>query len=100
MKEVLLKSFRRISDLINKNNNFIAFLCLMNLFLTFSWPLYLHLESSDSRYHYYMNTKTSLERINNVELDSYDGDIAHRLTTEERLIRRQNRRFHVRYLFK
>ncbi|MCM1265328.1 MAG: hypothetical protein NC200_03930 [Candidatus Gastranaerophilales bacterium] len=100
MKEILLNTSRRLSTLINGNNNFITILLVLDLLISFLWPLYLHLEECDLQYHLYMNTKSSLEDIHNVNLDRYDGHKAHKLTTEEELIRRNNRRFHVRFLFK
>lgn len=58
------------------------------------------LELSDSNYHFYMNTKTSMESIHHVKIDKYDGSFERELSTEEKLIRKQNQRWHLRKLFK
>lgn len=47
-----------------------------------------------------MNTKTSLEKIHKVKIDKYNGDLLKELTTEEELIRRNARKWHLKYLFK
>ena len=47
-----------------------------------------------------MNTKTTLEEISGKKFDSYNGKILKELSTEEYLVRKQNRRFHLKYLFK
>lgn len=65
-----------------------------------SLQIYIHMEDSDDRYHLYMNSKTSLESIHNVRLDSYDGSFERKLTTEEIMTRRHLERWHLRKLFK
>ena len=62
--------------------------------------IYVYLELSDSNYHFYMNTKTSMESIHHVKIDKYDGSFERELSTEEKLIRKQNQRWHLRKLFK
>ena len=62
--------------------------------------IYMYLDLGDSQYHFYMNTKHSLENIHNVKIDPYDGSIARELSTEDILLRKQNSRWHLRYLFK
>ncbi|MBS5804507.1 MAG: hypothetical protein KIC88_05395 [Acinetobacter sp.] len=47
-----------------------------------------------------MNTKTSMESIHHVKIDKYDGSFERELSTEEKLIRKQNQRWHLRKLFK
>ena len=64
--------------------------------LTICLVVYVYLELSDGQYHFYMNTKTSLENIHNVKLDKYDGKIQRDLSTEEVLIRKQCQRQHLR----
>ena len=100
MKEILLNITRRLSNLLKEQNALVILWLMFNTFLIIAWPLYLYMELNYSIYHFYMNTKTSLENIHDVELDSYDGTIAHKLTTEEKLIRRNSQKCHVRYLFK
>lgn len=65
-----------------------------------SLQIYIHMEDSDDRYHLYMNTKTSLENIHNVRLDTYDGSLERKLTTEEIMTRKHLERWHLRKLFK
>lgn len=65
-----------------------------------SLQIYIYMEGSDDRYHLYMNTKTSLESIHNVRLDSYDGSFERKLTTEEMMTRKHLQRWHLRKLFK
>ena len=67
--------------------------------LTIILVIYIYIDMEKSSYHFYMNTKTSLERIHNVKLDSYDGTIERELTTEERMMRKQNRHWHLKYWF-
>lgn len=76
-------------------------LCMIFIQLATIWlVIYVYLEIGDNHYHFYMNTKTSLEQIHNVKIDSYDGSLEKELTTEDKLLRRSNRRFHLRYFFK
>lgn len=62
--------------------------------------VYVYLENGDDRYHFYMNTKRSLEEIHGVKLDKYDGSIVRDLSTEEQLIRKSHERWHLRKVFK
>lgn len=68
--------------------------------------LYIYVEILDSNYHFYMNTKTSLEIVNNnfnkekKEFDSYDGNVKKALSTEDKLIRKNNKKFHLYFLLK
>lgn len=96
MKEMVYRSLSLIKGLLREKSNIIIFLLLLNLILT----TYVYLELSDGQYHFYMNTKKSLEEIHNVEIDSYDGTIKTKLDTNSMLLRKQYRRFHLKYLFK
>lgn len=62
--------------------------------------IYVYLEIGDNQYHFYMNTKTSLEKLHHIKIDKYNGDIYRELSTEEELIRKKYSRFHLRQLFK
>lgn len=96
MKELILMMGKNVKNLFREKINIVIALLVLNLVLV----TYVYLELSDGQYHFYMNTKKSIEQINNVKLDSYDGAIEHELTTEEQLIRKQNRRWHLKYMFK
>ena len=96
MKEMVYRSLSLIKGLLREKSNIIIFLLLLNLILT----TYVYLELSDGQYHFYMNTKKSLEEIHNVEIDSYDETIKTKLDTNSMLLRKQHRRFHLKYLFK
>ena len=96
MKEMFIDLFRSLKLSFSEKSNVIIWLLVLNL----AYMTYLHIESCNDRYHFYKNINTSLEAIHNVELDTYDGKIKRNLTTEEELIRKQNRRFHIQYLFK
>lgn len=99
MEKIFVLLNNSIRRLFGQTKTWLGVIIVLQLILL--WLVnYVYLELSDSQYHFYMNTKNSLEHIHNVEIDSYDGDIAHKLSTEEKLIRRNNRRFHLKYLFK
>lgn len=99
MKDIFVMLQHQIRTLFEKANTWIVILGVLQL-LTLWLIIYVYIELSDSQYHFYMNTKKSLERIHKVRLDSYDGDIWHELTTEQNLIRKQNRSWHLKYMFK
>lgn len=96
MKEMLINLARGLKLTFSEKSNLIIGLLIFNII----YCTYLHLETCNLVNHTYFRTKASLEDINNVEIDSYDGKLKHKLTTEEELIRKQNRRFHIRNLFK
>lgn len=100
MNKVILGIGNSIKCLFREKINIAITLLVLNLILIPTLIIYVYLELSDGQYHFYMNTKKSLEQTHNAKFDSYDGAIAHELTTEEQLIRRQNRRWHLKYMFK
>ncbi len=99
MKEIFVLLNSTIRDLFRKNNFWLGItlgtIILLQI-LTICLVVYVYLELSDGQYHFYMNTKTSLENIHNVKLDKYDGKIQRDLSTEEVLIRKQCQRQHLR----
>lgn len=96
MKETIYRLNTKLALFFSEKINIVIFLLCLN----FLFILYIYLESCDERYHYYMNTKTTLEEISGKKFDSYNGKIMKELSTEEYLVRKQNRRFHLKYLFK
>ncbi len=103
MKEVFVILNNNIKRLVKKSWFWggIAFAILLSLIIgLYCMVIYIYLELSDGQYHFYMNTKKSLENIHNVKIDRYDGGIERELSTEEILIRRNNSRWHLRKMFK
>ncbi len=99
MKEAIILLNNHLREVFEKSTTwFIILLCVQ--ILTIILVIYIYLEIENSNYHYYMNTKNSLESIFKVSIDSYDGSIGKNLTTEDILIRKQNRKWHLKYLFK
>ncbi len=96
MKELMLNVIRRLTETFYEKSNLIILLLLINIVLI----AYVYVELLDAQYHYYMNTKTSLEQINNVKIDKYDGKFSRELSTEEELIRKNNRKLHLYYVLK
>ena len=96
MKEVMLNLSRRLSIVFKEKTNIIIMLLVVNLWLV----AYVYVEIMNGLYHYYMNSKTSIEQVHNVKIDSYNGQIEKQLSTEEQLIRKNNRRFHLYYFLK
>lgn len=96
MKETLHRIGLNLQSFFRDKINTVIFLLLINIGLV----LYVYLEGCDERYHYYMNNKSSLEAIHRVKIDRYNGKLEKELTTEEELARKNNRRFHLKYVFK
>ena len=99
MKEDIILINNRIREIITHTRLwFIILTCgqIATLLLT----IYLYSELEKSNYHFYMNTKTSLEEINNIQIDAYDGKLKKDLSTEEKLIRKNNRHWRLKYMFK
>ena len=99
MKESIILINNRIREITAHTRTWFMIL-LGGQIITLLILLYLYSELENSNYHFYMNTKTSLEEINNVKIDSYDGTLQKRLSTEEKLIRKNSRHWHIKYLFK
>lgn len=57
-------------------------------------------EIIEMQYHYYANTTTSLELISGKQIDRYDGSQFKKETTDQRLLRKMNKknRFRLRDL--
>ena len=96
MKETLYRVSTGLKGFFRDKLNIVIGLLIFNLFFI----LYVYLESCNERYHYYRNINTSLETISNKKFDVYNGAEAKELSTEEQLIRKNNRRFHLKYMFK
>lgn len=103
MKDVVVLLNNTIRESFRKYTCLLAVLLAISIFLELFMiclAVYIYLDLGDSIFHFYMNTKTSMEYVNNVKFDQYDGSIQRDLTTEELLIRKQAHRWHLRYLFK
>ena len=99
MQEVFVMLNNNIKRMVNQANFWRALIVLGEIIII--WLIiYTHIEVSDDRYHFYMNTKTSMESIHNVKIDKYDGNLERHLTTEEQLARKHYSRWHLRKLFK
>lgn len=99
MKESIILINNKIREvIINTRIWFIILTC--GQIITLLLLLYLYSELENSSYHFYMNTKTSLEEIHHVKIDTYDGKLQKDLSTEEKLIRKNNRQWHLKYIFK
>ncbi len=96
MKEIMINLSRRLSLILKEKSNVIIILLELNLWFI----LYVYVEILDAQYHYYMNNKISLEQIHNVTIDNYNGQLEKRLSTEEELIRKNYRKFHLYYFIK
>ena len=99
MKESFIMLSNNIKHLVNQANFWRALIFAGELVIIFL-VIYTYLDASDDRYHFYMNTKTSLESVHQVKIDKYDGSIQRDLTTEEQLIRKKCQRWHLRQMFK
>ncbi len=99
MKEAIILFNKEVRAVFEKSTTWFIILLLGQL-VTIWLVIYVYLEIENSNYHYYMNTKTSLEGIHNIKIDNYDGRIEKDLTTEELLVRKQNRKWHLKYMFK
>lgn len=99
MKEAIILLNNHLRDVFEKSTTWFIILLLVQL-ITIWLVIYIYLDIENSSYHYYMNTKTSLEGIHHVKIDSFDGKIEKELTTEEQLLRKHNRKWHLKYLFK
>lgn len=103
MKEMMVNLSRRLNNVFKEKSNIIILLLILNLWLV----AYVYVEILDSHYHFYMNTKTSLEHIQNTiqgaenfKFDKYDGTPERQLSTEEQLVRKNNHKFHLYFLLK
>lgn len=97
--ELILAVGKNIKSLLRNTALWVTIIIFMQIVII--WLiLYVYLEICDRQYHFYMNTKASLEAIHNIELDKYDGKFPRKLSTEEQLIRKNNERFHLWMLFK
>ena len=103
MKEIMINLSRRLSVILKEKSNIIIILLVLNIWLL----MYVYVEILDSQYHFYMNTKTSLEHIQNTlqgsdnfKFDKYDGTPERKLSTEDMLVRKNNHKFHLYYLLK
>lgn len=103
MNTFLLELGTRIKNFFKEKVNLIIALLLIGILL----QIYTYVEILDSNFHFYMNTKTSLEHIQNTiqgkqnfKFDIYDGKPEKQLSTEELLVRKNNRKFHLYYLLK
>lgn len=99
MKEAIVLLNNHLREVFEKSTTWFIILFITQI-ITIAIVIYTYLELENSNYHYYMNTKTSLEKIHNVKIDTYDGNIETKLSTEEKIIRKQNRKWHLKYLFK
>ncbi len=81
-----------LGDKVNR----LTLLLIANIILT----LYIYIEGCNERYHYYRNITTTLEEISGKSFDVYNGEVKQQKSTEEKLIRKQNQKFHLKYLFK
>ena len=99
MKDAFVLLNNNIRELFRQTSFWIGVIIVLQ-FLMIWLIIYVYLELSDSNYHFYMNTKTSMEGIHHVKIDKYDGSFERELSTEEKLIRKQNQRWHLRKLFK
>lgn len=96
MKELMLNVIRRLTEIFYEKTNIVILLLIVNIFFI----AYVYVELLDAQYHYYMNTTASLEQINNVKIDKYDGKFERELSTEEQLIRKNNRKLRLYYIIK
>jgi len=99
MKEGFIAVNHQIRETFKNVFNFTTLILIFQI-LTIILLVNIYLDLEDDNFHLYMNTKRSLEEIHNVKIDSYDGRLSRQLTTEEQLVRKQNRRWHLRNLFK
>lgn len=99
MKESIILINNHLREVFEKSTTWYIILLLTQIAIIVL-IIYVYIELENSNYHYYMNTKTSLESIYGVKIDKYDGSIEKELTTEEKLIRKQNKKWHLKYLFK
>lgn len=96
MKHFILELNTAVRSILKNKSNLIVILLVAQLFLM----LYIYVEITDSIYHFYMNTTTTIEKLHNVTIDRYNGNIKRELSTEEELIRKQTKKFHLYYLLK
>lgn len=91
MKDVFVLLNNNIRELFRQTSFWIGVIIVLQVLMI--WLIIYN-------YHFYMNTKTSMESIHHVKIDKYDGSFERELSTEEKLIRKQNQRWHLRKLFK
>ena len=96
MKELMIETTRRLGALFKEKSNIIILLLLLNLFTN----LYTYVELSDENYHYYKNLSRSLEVVTGEKFDDYDGSIQRELLADEKVQRKRNRTFHLKYKLK
>ena len=96
MKESIILINNKIREVITHTRIWFIILTCGQI-ITLLLILHLYSELERSNYHFYMNTKTSLEEINNVKIDAYDGKLKKELSTEDKLIRKNTRHWHLKY---
>lgn len=109
MKEAIYRVGTKLKGFFRKKINFVSVLLILNIILT----VYVYLEGCNERYHYYRNLNTTIEDVFKVKTDVYDGHLLQikdekedkyttikELTTEDTLVRKQNRKWHLKYMFK
>ena len=99
MKEIFVMLNNNIKNLF-KNTNLLLLIIICIQLLSIWLAIYIYLELSDGQYHFYMNTKNTIENLYGIKIDKYDGSMYKELSTEQKLIRKQNKKFHLKYLFK
>lgn len=100
MSETTITLGKRIKELVRKGFNF-ANTCRVFIFIFFTWLIMeCFFEIIEMQYHYYANTTTSLEFISGKKIDRYDGSQFEEETTEQKLVRKMNKknRFRLRDL--
>ena len=100
MTETTITLGKRIKELVRKGFN-IANICRIFTFIFFTWLIMeCFFEIIEMQYHYYANTTTSLELISGKQIDRYDGSQFKKETTDQRLLRKMNKknRFRLRDL--
>ena len=100
MTETTITLGKRIKDLVRKGFN-IANISRIFTFIFFTWLIMeCFFEINEMQYHYYANTTTSLELISGKQIDRYDGSQFKKETTDQRLLRKMNKknRFRLRDL--
>lgn len=100
MSETTITLGKRIKELVRKGFN-IANICRIFTFIFFTWLIMeCFFEIIEMQYHYYANTTTSLELISGKQIDRYDGSQFKKETTDQRLLRKMNKknRFRLRDL--
>lgn len=110
MKNAIYQVGSAIRGLFREKINIVIMIQLLS-FVFFTWLiLTAFFELCNGQYHFYKNTSKSLEHIYNKDLDTtdkkyvifddYNGDIKRELTTEQELVRKMNKKWHLRDLRK